>query len=88
MNRNWEKQTGKYASGEQLRIGKVIVGSAGYDPIGPKSDPNKYNCHCLLPGIKQAAERYATLEEAKARLERMVNTWFMWTAQEYKQDAA
>lgn len=88
MSGKWEKQTAKYASGENYRVGKVVVGSAGYSATVSKSEPNKYECHCLLPGIKQAGEKYATLDEAKARLERMVSTWFMWTAQERKADAA
>ena len=81
MHMKWEPQTGRHQMGEWLRVGKVIVGSAEYNGTGSRDDPNKYTCHCLLPGIKQATDKYATLDEAKARLERMVNAWFMWTAQ-------
>ena len=88
MNGKWEKQTGKYAFGEDYRVGRVVVGSASHSATVSKGDPNKYDCCCLLPGIRQPANRYATLDDAKARLERMVNTWFMWTAQEHNQDAA
>jgi hypothetical protein len=77
MDFKWEQQTGKYQRGEWLRVGKVVVGSAGYYH-GSRDDPNKYGCNCLLPDIKQATERYATLEEAKARLERQVRAWFSW----------
>ena len=78
MNGTWEKQTGRYASGENYRCGKIVVGSAVYSVACSKNDANKYDCHCLLPGIKQSGERYATLDEAKARLERMVTAWFTW----------
>jgi len=74
----WQPQTGQYSSGEDCRVGKVIVGHAGYSAMGSKTDPNKNTCTILLPGIKQAKERFATQDEAKARLERMVRAWFNW----------
>lgn len=86
-NGKWEKQTGKHQLGEWLRVGRVVVGDAGWYG-GSKGETKNYGCRCMLPGIKQPEEKYATLDEAKARLERMVNTWFMWTAQEHNQDAA
>lgn len=79
MHFRWEQQTGKYQTGEWCMVGKVIVGSAGYNSVGGRDEPNKYVCDCLLPGIKKASERYKTLDEAKERLERMVCAWFSWT---------
>lgn len=77
MHGRWEKQTGKYQMGENYRVGKVIVGTASYES-GSRGDPAKYKCHCLLPGIRQADSKYTNLEDAKARLERMVGAWFSW----------
>lgn len=77
MNKAWEKQTGKHQLGEWLRVGKVIVGDAGWR-IGSKGDTKTYGCTCLLPGIKQCEDRYETIDEAKARLTRMVDAWFSW----------
>ncbi|MFU0504164.1 hypothetical protein [Pseudaminobacter sp. NGMCC 1.201702] len=78
MNAKWEKQTGQYQNGENYRVGRVIVGAAFYSGLVPRGDPKKYGCTCLLPGIKQAPEHYETIDEAKARLERLVSAWFEW----------
>lgn len=79
MEIEWEPQTGKYQRGEWARVGKVIVGSAYYSGMSGRDDLRKYACACDLPGIKQPSEHYVTIGEAKARLERMVRTWFSWT---------
>lgn len=73
----WERQTGPYQNGENYRLGKVIVGSAFY-ASGSRDESAKFKCECLLPGIKQSDIRYTTIDEAKARLERMVAAWFSW----------
>lgn len=78
MQGKWERRTGKYQTGENYRVGKIIVGYAAYYDFRSKGDPITYVCHCDLPGIKQAETKYATIEEAKARLERMVRAWFEW----------
>lgn len=78
----WEKQTGKHQTGEWLRVGRVVIGSAFYDGTGPSGDPNKYAVDCLLPGIKRAADRYDTLDAAKERLERMARAWLSWIEQD------
>jgi hypothetical protein len=80
MEIKWEKQTGKHQLGEWCRVGKVIIGSAGWYG-GTKGETKNYGCRCDLPGIKQPVEQYATIEEAKARLERMVAAWFKWTTE-------
>lgn len=77
MEIKWEKQTGKHQLGEWARLGKVIIGSVGWYG-GSNGDTKHYGCHCDLPGIKQTAERYASIEEAKARLDRMVKSWLTW----------
>lgn len=74
----WEPNTGRFSHGEWLRVGRVIVGSAGYYAYASKGDPVTYVCNILLPGIKAAPDKYATLDEAKARLEKQVRTWLAW----------
>ncbi len=74
----WVPQTHQYCSGEDYVIGKIKVGSAFYNSTGSRAEPSKYSAAILLPGIKQPAERYATLGQAKARLERAVAAWFGW----------
>lgn len=82
MHGKWEVQTGKYQSGENYRIGKIVVGSAFYSGNTSKGDPLKYAVSIKLPGIKNPEERYPTMDEAKTRLERAVSVWFSWLDQE------
>lgn len=72
---NWIKQTGKYASGEELTLGKVKVGWAGYSAMVSKSDTNKYAASVTLPGLSPITDRYSTQEAAKARVEHTVGVW-------------
>lgn len=81
-NFKWEKQTGKHQSGEWLRVGRVVVGSAFYNGATSKGDPLKYQASCLLPGIKQPAERYETPQAARERVESMVRAWLSWIEEE------
>lgn len=80
-NFKWEQQTGKHQTGEWLRVGRVVIGSAFYSGTGPRDDPRKYKADCLLPGIKQPPEGFETLEAAKERLERMARAWLTWIEQ-------
>ncbi|MEZ2132495.1 MULTISPECIES: hypothetical protein [unclassified Sinorhizobium] len=73
----WERQTGKHQLGENFRIGKVVVGAAFYSST-TRDDPLKYAVRVDLPGIKNPTDRYTNIEDAKARLERAVATWFRW----------
>jgi len=77
MEGKWEKQTGNYQWGENYRIGTVIVGRAQHIS-GSRGEPTKFGAYYDLPGIKSPADRFATIEEAKARVERGVSTWFKW----------
>lgn len=74
----WEKQTGRHQLGEWLSVGKIVVGSAFYSGTKSRDDPRKYAVSITLPGIKNPEQHYETLDEAKARLERAVATWFKW----------
>lgn len=76
----WEMQTGRHESGENYRIGKIVVGSAGYNGTRSKGDPLTHRAYLLLPGItmKDGTDRFPNMEEAKARLEAAVATWFRW----------
>lgn len=78
MEMKWDRQTGQYQHGEWLRVGKVIVGSVFYSGTRGRDDPRKYAVNIMLPGIKPPTDHYVTIDEAKARLEHMVATWFSW----------
>lgn len=79
MQGKWERQTGKYQSGENYVIGKICVGSASYASVS-KNEPAKYRAFLELPGLKmsEGSTDFSTIEQAKARVERAVNTWFSW----------
>lgn len=74
----WERQLGRYQSGEDCKVGKVIVATAHYSGFVSRGDDKVYVVGVLLPGIKSPTERYRTIEEAKARAEHAVSTWFRW----------
>lgn len=78
MKVEWIRQTHQYSNGYWAKVGKVTVGHSGYFS-GTRGETKNYGCECLLPGIKKSTERYATVDEAKDRLERMVSAWFKWT---------
>lgn len=73
----WERQTGQYQWGESYRIGKVVVGRAQH-VSGSRDEPPKFGAYYDLPGIKTPDDRYTNVEDAKARVERGVATWFKW----------
>ena len=71
----WEHDNRQYTSGEILKLGKWIVGTAYYDSGRSRDDPCKYAAKCSLPGIKLNLGFFESSEEAKARVERAVNHW-------------
>ena len=77
MKGKWEKQTGEYQWGEDYRIGKIIAGSAQH-VSGSRDEPPKFGAFYFLPGIKTPNDRFTSIEDAKARVERGVSTWFKW----------
>lgn len=73
----WERQTGKYSWGENYRIGKIVVGRAEH-VSGSRDEPTKFRAVFELPSMKQPEQRFTDIEEAKARVERGVASWFNW----------
>jgi hypothetical protein len=76
----WVKQTRQHQNGEDYVLGKVTVGSASYNALRSREDPLAYRAFIILPGIqlKAGTADFATIEEAKARVEAAVSTWFKW----------
>jgi len=72
----WRVQTAKYASGKDLIVGGVRVGSAFYDSVSSRAVADRYKIETLLPGAKPKVDRYATEDAARAALERFTTTWF------------
>lgn len=79
MKKEWKPTRAKYGSGEELWIGKIKVG-AWFNPTVSKSEATKYRTQILLPGItlKEGTIDWTTADAAKARVERVVDTWFKW----------
>lgn len=74
---NWVTKTGKYETGEDLKLGKVKIGSAHYNSLRSKDDPRAYRASCELPGMERLNSlQYVTIEEAKAAAEERVRVWF------------
>lgn len=80
MRGKWERQTGKHESGENYRIGPVIVGAVSYNGMRSKDDPKAHKAYVTLPGIhlKTGTDTFVTIEEAKRRVESVVDVWFKW----------
>jgi hypothetical protein len=79
----WKPARGRFASGEELWIGKVCVGQAFY-ALGAKGDAPKYRAAVHLPSysMKAGTADWPTLELAKVRVERAVRVWFEWLDQD------
>ena len=84
MKRVWKRDTHQYASGESLFVGRIKVGWAGYDGNRSRNDTKKYKARIDLPSIKLADETvyHETAEDAKARVERALDTWIKWFEEE------
>jgi hypothetical protein len=76
----WKDAAGKYTNGADAYLGRVCVGSviysAGTKPKGSTEPPWEAVSH--LPGLrmKRDTTSFATIDEAKERLERFIATWF------------
>lgn len=75
----WSPNTASYGSGEIATIGRVKVGSVFWHGSS-RNNPLVWRAAINLPGItlKEGTTDFADIEEAKARLERAVATWFAW----------
>lgn len=80
MDITWERTAGQYNYGDTCYAGKVPVGSV-YQPSVSRGQTPPWRAGIKLPGItlKEGATDFATKDEAKARVERAVRTWFAWT---------
>lgn len=79
MKKEWVVPKRYRGAGEDLYIGKVLVGS-WYCPLGAKGEVTKYRAQLNLPGLHMRDDSvdFPDAEQAKARLERAVDTWFKW----------
>ena len=71
----WERDTGQYASGKILYLGKWRVGGFHFDSCRSKEDPKKWEATSRLPGIKPSLGRFAKEEEAMEAAEKAVKHW-------------
>lgn len=72
----WRLASGRHALGHECWAGRIKVGSAGWG-MASRGDPLVWQAHTTLPGISlKEPTRFATVEEAKARVERAVAYWF------------
>lgn len=78
MKGEWTPKTGRLENGENYRIGRIIVGEVSWSATRSKDAPKKWGIHIALPCIKSPTDRYTNIDDAKARVERAVRTWFSW----------
>lgn len=73
----YKKQTGIYQNGLDAMLGRWNVGSVFWDGMRSKDDPKTYKVTCRLPGIKDVVGNFEKEEDAKSKLQEVVNFW-MW----------
>lgn len=73
----WKSDNGRYGHGEYLYVGKWRMGWAGYNLSRRKSDPDTtaYRATSSMPGLVEMLGTYATVAEAKARVEAVAKKW-------------
>lgn len=78
----WERNPSKYGGGGELyRVGKIILASVFWEGGSRDAvDHKPWAVGLELPSIKRLDVRYATIDEAKARAEHAVETWFKWVS--------
>ena len=83
MKKEWIAKTERFSTGEFYRVGKVVVANYFHASVSHR-EPAKYRCMIELPGIRIKPEfmDHATVEGAKAQIERSVETWFKWANEE------
>ena len=74
-NLRWKKNTGKYAVGEFLYLGRWKVGGSHYDALRSKAAHDKWQAITRLPGLKRCIGHFANEEEAKDAVEQAVKFW-------------
>ena len=82
----WVKDTGKYASGSLLKLGRWMVGAASYDASRSKGEQNKWLATCNLPGMKSSLGHFENEELAKSATEAAVKHWLKGAALSPKED--
>ena len=71
----WKAQRGQYSNGKDAFIGKVKVGSIGWNGID--RDTNlRYIAYSKLPSVKDQLGKYPTEQEAMNEVERITKVWF------------
>lgn len=79
----WKRNEAQYAMGHLCMAGKIKVGSV-FQPSVSKGTVPPWRAAIDLPGIRLKAEAkdFATVDEAKACVERVVATWSRWTQED------
>ena len=70
----WCRSAGQYTCGSKLMLGPIKVGTTNWDVCRTKGDPLCWASHVDLPGVK-TLPRFASEEEAKERVEGVVERW-------------
>lgn len=74
----WVDDKARFGHGENFYMGRYKVGHAGYNLSRTKSDPDTttYRATSYMPGIKDQLGTFATMTEAKQRVEDVAAQWY------------
>lgn len=73
----WEESRDPHRRGyNYLRVNKIACGNVRYETLYEHHKERPYAISCYLPQSKPFIDHFATVDEAKAALEKIVTTWF------------
>lgn len=76
MRLEWVKSPSRYcAENYKLNLGKFTVAQVAFDGSVSKSDKKCYKTSCTLPGVKSYFGHFESADDAKKKVENVVNYW-------------
>ena len=83
LNFQWKENKAKYQTGESLYLGRICIGSYGWNSSRSKSESERDNLEdwsgsLLLPSLLNSAQRVygSSAEEVKVKMGKVVTSWF------------
>jgi len=71
----WKAKTGKYETGDNAFVGKILIGSIGYDGARPRGSVEMFAASFRLPGIKGSLGHFKDDKAAKEKVEFAFRHW-------------
>lgn len=78
MNYIWKKKTGQYQTGCNLYLNRIHLGGYEWNSMRSQGtdEPTDWAGHINLPSLMKSTVYGITIEEIKAKMEKLVTEWF------------